>query len=85
MYKTQVRQVGGSLMVTLPSTYLNQLHLTKGSSVEIMIDKNCLKIKRVTKPKYSLDELLSLCDYSDRTIDHELDWFQSAPVGGELL
>ncbi len=84
MSTTNLRRVGGSVMMSVPRAFLDQLHLHAGSQVEIEIDHGRL-IVEPAKPKYSLEELLAQCDTTAGMPSDEREWLDSGPVGRELL
>lgn len=84
MSTTNLRRVGGSVMMSVPRVFLDQLHLHAGSQVEIEIDHGRL-IVEPAKPRYSLEELLAQCDTTADMSADEREWLDSGPVGRELL
>jgi len=84
MSTTNLRRVGGSIMMAVPRALLDQLHLRAGSQVEIEIDHGRL-IVEPAKPRYSLEELLAQCDTTESMSADEREWLDSGPVGRELL
>ncbi|MBA3856024.1 MAG: antitoxin [Cyanobacteria bacterium PR.3.49] len=85
MHKTNLRKVGGSIMLSVPPAILEQLHLEAGSTVTISLDGEKLIIESSPKPRYSLTELLSASDYTLPQPDSEREWIDSPNVGGELI
>jgi antitoxin ChpS len=86
MYKTNLRKVGGSVMLAVPPAMLDQLHLKAGATVGLAVEGDRLVLEPQTKPKYTLEELLARCDSSsplERT-EEELEWLNLKPVGREL-
>jgi len=84
MSTTHLRRVGGSIMMSVPRAFLDQLHLHAGSQVEIEVDHGRL-IVEPAKPKYTLEELLSQCDTTADMSTEEREWLDDGPVGRELL
>jgi antitoxin ChpS len=85
MHKTNLRKVGGSIMLSVPPAILEQLHLQAGSTVTISLDGEKLIVESSPKPRYTLAELLAASDYSQPQPDSEREWVDSAAVGGELI
>ena len=86
MHTTNLRKVGGSVMLAVPPAILDQLHLKAGATVGLVVDGDRLILQPQTKSRYTLDELLARCDYSsplERT-EEELEWLNLKPVGREL-
>lgn len=87
MHTTNLRKVGGSIMLAVPPALLDQLNLVVGSEVGLSIKENQLIIKPVTKsrPKYTLDELLAASDYSFEKTEEDREWLDAPAVGKEIL
>lgn len=85
MHTTNLRKVGGSVMMTVPPAFLELLHLQAGATVGIAVDNGRLVIEPKPHSRYSLDELLAQCDASAELTAEDRDWLDMKPVGGELL
>ena len=85
MYNTNLRKVGGSVMLALPPAILDMLHLHAGVTVGLAVDHGRLVVEPTPRPRYSLDELLAQCDASAEVSAEDQDWLDSKPVGSELL
>ncbi len=85
MYSTNLRKVGGSIMLAVPPALLNILHLQSGSTVSLAIEGERLIIEPQIRPKYTLEELLAQCDETLEISVEEREWLDIKPVGGELL
>lgn len=85
MYKTNLRKVGGSVMLAVPPALLDMLNLQSGSTVGMAIEKGRLFIEPQHRPRYSLEELLAQCDATIGLEPEESEWLEAKPVGGELL
>lgn len=85
MHKTNLRKVGGSVMLAVPPVMLELLHLDADASVGISIDNGRLIIEPASGPRYSLAELLAKCDASCEPSQQDREWLNSRPVGSELL
>ena len=85
MHTTNLRKVGGSVMLAVPPALLDLLKLKAGASVDIGIEEGRLIVAPRTRPSYTLDELLAQCDKT-AAADHEgRAWLDAKPVGNELL
>jgi antitoxin ChpS len=87
MHTTNLRKVGGSVMLAVPPAMLDQLHLKAGATVGLAVDGERLVMQPQLKPRYTLDELLAKCDpAADATEMSEEDrlWLNLPPVGREL-
>lgn len=85
MHTTSLRKVGGSVMLTVPPAFLDQLHLQAGATVGIAVEQGCLVVNPDPRPRYTLAELLAASDYSQPQPADEQTWLDAPAVGGELL
>ncbi len=85
MHTTNLRKVGGSVMLAVPPALLEVLHLAVGATVGLTVNHGCLVINPSPRPRYTLDELLAQCDVSAEVSAEDRDWLDARPVGGELL
>lgn len=85
MHTTNLRKVGGSIMLAVPPTFLDQLHLQVGATVGLSVDHGCLVVNPRPHPRYTLAELLAASDYSQPQPAEEREWVDAVAVGGELL
>jgi antitoxin ChpS len=93
MHTTNLRKVGGSIMLAVPPALLNLLQLQPGARVGIAVQSGRLVVEPHVRPRYSLDELLAQCDPTARDSKHtsrrrskeEREWLNSKPVGRELI
>lgn len=85
MHTTNLRRVGGSIMLAVPPSILELLHLHVGATVGLAIDHGRLVVEPTLRPRYSLDELLAQCDASVEISEEDRAWLENKPVGKELL
>jgi antitoxin ChpS len=85
MHTTNLRKVGGSVMLAIPPALLDILNLKVGASIGIVVDGASLVIKAAGRPRYTMDELLAASNYVDRPSDEDRDWLDGPVVGRELL
>ena len=85
MHTTNLRKVGGSIMLAVPPAILDLLHLHAGATVGLAVDHGRLVVEPTLRPHYSLDELLAQCDATAEVSAEDLAWLDSKPVGRELL
>jgi antitoxin ChpS len=86
MHTTNLRKVGGSVMLAVPPAILDQLQLKAGATIGLAVEGDRLILQPQSKPRYTLEELLAKCDCSsplERT-EEELEWLNLKPVGREL-
>ena len=85
MHTTNLRRVGGSVMLAVPPAILDLLHLEVGATVGLAVDEGRLVVDPKVKPRYSVAELLASSDYSKPQPSAEREWVDAPAVGGELL
>lgn len=85
MHKTNLRKVGGSVMLAVPPALLDVLHLAAGAKVGLVVDNGRLVVEPAARPRYSLEELLAQCDASTEISAEDREWLDARPVGDELL
>lgn len=85
MHTTNLRKVGGSVMLAVPPALLKLLELHAGSMVGVAVDHGRLIVEPSPRPHYSLDELLAQCDTSAAVSAEDRAWLDNKPVGSELL
>ena len=85
MHTTNLRKVGGSVMMAVPPAILDLLNLAAGSSVAVSVESGKLIVAPQARPKYTLAELLAASDYSGAQSDETREWTGGAAVGGELI
>jgi antitoxin ChpS len=81
---TSLRKVGGSVMLTVPPSYLEQLQLRAGAEVGLSLDNGRLMVDPKPRPKYTLSELLAASDYSQAQAADDREWVDAPTVGREL-
>ncbi|MCE2407185.1 MAG: antitoxin [Pseudomonadales bacterium] len=85
MHSTNLRKVGGSVMLAVPPALLDALDLSVGTKVAIGVEGGRLVVHKNERPKYSLDELIKQCNDTLPADDEDLEWLDARPVGNELL
>lgn len=87
MHTTNLRKVGGSVMLAVPPALLDVLHLAAGAKVGIAVDNGRLVVEPAAKPRYTLDELLAEAEASGAypLPPEEREWIDAPAVGRELL
>jgi antitoxin ChpS len=84
VHTTNLRKVGGSVMLAVPPAILDLLHLEAGNTVGLAVEGSRLVVQPKTKPKYTLDELLAQCDPEAEMTEEDRTWVNLPPVGREL-
>jgi antitoxin ChpS len=85
MHNTNLRKVGGSVMLAVPPALLDILNLEPGNTVGIAVENGRLVVEPQKRPRYTMEELLAQCDPKARRTRQEREWLDSEPVGGELI
>ena len=85
MYTTNLRKVGGSVMLAVPPALLDLLDLRAGAKVGLAVESGRLVVEPRKRPHYTLKELLSQCDPKAPITTEEREWLDSKPAGGELI
>jgi antitoxin ChpS len=85
VHTTNLRKVGGSVMLAVPPALLDILNLQPGARVGIAVESGRLVVEPRQRRRYTLDELLAQCDPKARRSKEEREWLDSGPVGGELI
>lgn len=85
MHTTNLRKVGGSVMLAVPPAILDLLNLRAGAKVGMAVDDGRLVVEPNPRPRYTLAELLEASDYSQPQRDEEREWIDAPAAGGELI
>jgi antitoxin ChpS len=85
MHTTNLRKVGGSVMLAVPPAILELLHLKAGATVGVAVDAGRLVVDPSPRQRYTMAELLAASDYSQAQTPEDREWLDSSAVGGELL
>ena len=85
MHTTNLRKVGGSVMLAVPPALLDLLEIGAGARVGIAVENGRLIVEPRKRPRYTLDELLAQCDEPAGPLAGDRDWIDAKPVGNELL
>lgn len=85
MKTTNLRKVGGSIMLAVPPAFLEQLQLEAGATVGLAVDDGRLIVDPKPGPRYTLSELLAASDYAQPQPAEEREWVDAPIVGGELI
>lgn len=87
MHTTNLRKVGGSVMLAVPPAFLDQLHLQVGATVGLAVSDGRLVVEPAPRPRYRLDELLAEAEASGAypLPPEEREWVDAPAVGRELI
>jgi len=85
MHITNLRKVGGSVMLTVPPAVLEILQLRAGASVGLTVSDGRLVIETKVPPRYTLAELLATSDYTEPAPAADREWVDASAVGRERM
>jgi antitoxin ChpS len=85
MHMTNLRKVGGSVMLAVPRALLDLLNLREGAAVAVAVDHGRLIVEPSPRPRYTMAELLAVSDYSGSPPDEDREWRDAPAAGRELL
>ena len=85
MHTTNLRKVGGSVMLAVPPAILDLLDLTVGATVSLAVEDGRLIVERSQRSRLTLDELLAMSDYSAPQPPDQREWVDAPAVGREPL
>jgi antitoxin ChpS len=85
MATSTLRNVGGSVMMTVPKPVLEELGIEANTKLDISVqDGKIIAIPR-KRPKYTLEELLAQCDFDAPWSEEEREWMDAPAVGNEII
>lgn len=87
----KLKKAGGSLMMTVPASARDALHLSEGQEMTVAVEGESLVLKPVAKvsaalirkPRYTLDELVAQCSPNAALTDEERAWMDEPAAGNE--
>ena len=85
MHTTNLRKVGGSVMLAVPPALLDLLDLRPGVKVSIAVESGRLVVEPHQRPRYTMEELLAQCKPTAARSKEDREWLRGKPVGGELI
>jgi antitoxin ChpS len=85
MHTTNLRKVGGSIMLAVPPALLDILQLRPGAKVGLAVRSGRLIVEPQQRPRYTLDELLAQCNPKAPRGKAEREWLSDGPAGSELI
>ena len=85
MHTTNLRKVGGSVMLAVPPALLDLLRLRPGAKVGVAVEEGRLIVEPQKRRRYTLEELLAQCNPKLGRSKQEREWLNSKRVGGELI
>jgi antitoxin ChpS len=85
MHTTNLRKVGGSIMLAVPPALLDLLQLRPGAKVGIAVHSGRLVVEPRPRPRYTLGELLAECKPRARRTKEEQEWVDNKHIGREVI
>ena len=87
MHTTNLRKVGGSVMLAVPPAILDLLNLQAGATVGVAVADDRLVVDPKPRPRYTLAELLAEAEASGAypLPAEEREWIDAPAVGKELI
>ncbi len=85
MHTTNLRKVGGSVMLAVPPALLDILQLRPGAKVGLAVQGGRLVVEPQQRPRYTLEELLAQCNPKAPRSKEDREWLDSKPVGDDLI
>jgi antitoxin ChpS len=85
MYKTKLRNVGGSVMFAIPKPILESLGLAANRDVGLSVSNGRLVVDPQPRKRYTLNELVGQCNPDAPLTDEDRLWLDDAPQGREAL
>ncbi len=85
MHNTNLRKVGGSVMLAVPPAILDLLDLHAGAAVGLEVDDGRLIVAPLKRPHYTLEALLAQCDGPSEPDPDDREWLADTPAGREVL
>jgi antitoxin ChpS len=85
MHTTNLRKVGGTVMLAIPPDLLDLLGWRAGTKVGMAVESGRLVIKPQRRPRYTLEELLAQCDPNALLRESDDEWLGGEAVGRELI
>lgn len=84
MHITNLRKVGGSVMLAVPPALLEVLHLKAGAQVGVAVNEGRLIVEATPKRRYTVAELLAVSDYTPLSTE-DREWLEAPALGKEIL
>jgi antitoxin ChpS len=86
MMTVTLRNLGSSVVMTIPQRILKLCNLDAGARVEVSVQDGKLVVVPERLPRYTLAELLATCTEDNMALtDEDRAWLSAGPVGKEIL
>ncbi len=85
MRTTTLRQSGGSIIVSLPKTFVEQLGLGPNAPIDITLQGESIVIAPQKRKRIGLKARLAQCDFSEPASADDAAWLDEPSVGRERI
>ncbi len=87
VHTTNLRKVGGSIMLAVPPAILDLLHLRAGATVGVTVTNGQLVVDPKPRPRYTMAELLAEAEVAGvyPLQAEEREWIDAPAMGKELI
>ena len=85
MHTTNLRKVGGSVMLAVPPALLDVLRLSAGAKVGLAVENGRLVVEPQVRLRYTMAELLAASEYSQPQPAEDREWVDAPALGKEPL
>ena len=85
MRTATLRQSGGSIIVSLPKVFLDQLGLEADTPVDIEVVDGKIVIARRSHGRIGLEARLAMCDFDQPMSPEEREWLETPAAGDEAI
>ena len=72
-------------MMTLSPAFLEELKIGSGSTVDVALSDGLLIIKPISKPQYTLSDLLAECNATVKMNEEDKQWLDAPCIGNEMI
>lgn len=76
-----LRRAGGSLVMTVPKTFIEQNHLQEGSKVDLLVSGSQMTVNAQRRSRYKLEDLMAEMPTNLPLVE---GWDEMVPVGKEV-
>ena len=83
MTTAKLRKVGGSTMLAIPPSILDEMHLSATAAVDLSVKQGALVVKP-SRARYTLDHLLSEHEAAKPAAKKDRAWLDAPAAGREL-
>ena len=85
MRAATLRQSGGSIIVSLPKAFVDQLGLKADTPVDIGVIDDKIVIARRSPGRIGLEARLAMCNFDQPLTTEEREWLDAPTAGDEAI